>query len=81
MAVESRRVQFSVRLKPSDKEAFNAAAERCGLDPSAAARALLELVVQRVESGGDMLDALHEIKTAWRVPRQDEIEARLAQKA
>ena len=29
MAGENRRVQFSVRLKPSDKEAFNDAAEKC----------------------------------------------------
>jgi hypothetical protein len=66
-------------VKPSDKEAFNAAAERCGLDPSAAARALLELVVQRVEDGGDMIDALHELKTVWKVPRQAHIEQRLTE--
>lgn len=69
MASDSRRVQFSLRLRESDKLAFSTAAERCGMDPSVAARTLLELVVQRIDAGGDMIDALHELKTAWHVPR------------
>ena len=78
MAPEIRRVQFSVRLRPEDKEAFAAATEKCGIDPSVAARQILELVVQRIALGGDFLDALHELKTAWGVPRKSELELRLA---
>lgn len=78
MAPEIRRVQFSVRLRPEDKEAFAAATEKCGIDPSVAARQILELVVQRIALGGDFLDALHELKTAWGVPRKSELEVRLA---
>jgi hypothetical protein len=71
------RVQFSLRLSSRDKERFSAAAERCGLDPSAAARQLIELVVQRIDAGGDFIDALHELKTVWGVPKQSELEVRL----
>lgn len=78
MEFEGRRVQFGMRLRPHDKEVFSAAAERCGIDPSGAARQIIELVVQRLEAGGDLLDALHELKTAWGVPRKSPIELRLA---
>jgi hypothetical protein len=77
---DGRRVQFSIRLKPEDKETFAEATERCGIDPSVAARQILELVVQRIEAGGDYLDAIHELKTVWRVPRQDDLERRLTEK-
>ncbi|MBI3439796.1 MAG: hypothetical protein HY054_14310 [Proteobacteria bacterium] len=75
---EGRRVQFSMRLRPQDKDTFSAAAEQCGIDPSVAARQLIELVVQRIELGGDLLDAIHELKTAWGVPRRSPIQNRLA---
>ena len=42
------------------------AAERSGMDPSFAARQLLELVLERVEAGGDMMDALYEVRQALR---------------
>lgn len=77
MASDNRRVQFSLRLRPEDKDAFAAATEKCGIDPSVAARQILELVVQRVAFGGDFLDALHELKSAWGVPRKSELELRL----
>jgi hypothetical protein len=77
MPSDARRVQFSIRLRPEDKAAFSEAAERCGIDPSVAARQLIELVVQRLQSGGDLFDAIHELKSTWRVPRRSELEIRL----
>ncbi len=74
---DNRRVQFSIRLSRRDKERFSAAAESCGLDPSAAARQLIELVVQRVDAGGDLIDALHELKSVWDVPKITDLERRL----
>ena len=69
MALEARTAQLSVRLHERDKRAFSEATERCGMDPSVAGRLLVELVVQRLERGGDFIDALHELKTAWGVPK------------
>lgn len=62
------RQQLSVRLRERDKASFCEAAERCGFEPSVAVRAILELVIQRLAVGGDFIDALHELKTAWQVP-------------
>lgn len=70
MASETRTAQLSVRLYERDKAAFAAATERCGMDPSVAGRMLVELVVQRMAEGGDFIDALHELKRAWGVPRE-----------
>jgi hypothetical protein len=72
-----RRVPFSLRISAQAKAQFSAATERCGIDPSTAARQLLELVVQRLDAGGDFIDALHELKEVWGVPRKSEIELRL----
>lgn len=66
MTAQTKRVQMSIRLQPEQKERFAEAAESCGMDPSVAARQLLELVIERVEHGGDMLDALYEIRKALR---------------
>lgn len=74
---ETRRTQFSFRLGAREKRRFSDAAEQCGMDPSSAARALVELVVQRLDAGGDFLDAIHELKSAWGVPRQSDLEMRL----
>ena len=49
----------------------------CGLIRARLRVRFWRLVVQRVENGGDMLDALHEIKTAWKVPRQNHLQNRL----
>lgn len=68
MASEPRRLQFSVRVSERDKNVFSAHVERCGMDPSVAVRTLVELAVQRLERGGDFIDALHELKKAWGVP-------------
>ena len=70
MAADANRVQLSVRLDAADKDFFQTATEECGLEASVAARQLLELVVQRMRAGGDYLDALHELKTLWRVPNR-----------
>ena len=77
MTTDVPRVQFSFRLGAREKERFSRAAEQCGVDPSAAARQLIELVVQRLDAGGDLIDAMHELKTTWGVPRRSELEARL----
>jgi hypothetical protein len=69
MATDPRRVQFSVRVSEHDKNVFSEQVERCGMDPSVAVRTLVELAVQRLERGGDFIDALHELKQAWSVPR------------
>ena len=37
---------------------------------SVAARQILELYVQRLRDGGDWIDALHELKSAWNVPKR-----------
>lgn len=70
MTTETRTAQLSVRLYERDKAAFAAATERCGMDPSVAGRLLVELVVQRMAQGGDFIDALHELKSAWQVPNE-----------
>lgn len=72
------RVQLSVRLSESDKDYFGAQAEAAGLEPSVAIRQILELVIQRMRTGRDFLDAVHELKTAWGVPAQSEIDRRIA---
>lgn len=69
MASEARTAQFSVRLHERDKQRFSEATESCGMDPSVAVRQIVELAVQRLDEGGDFLDALHELKKAWGVPR------------
>lgn len=68
MATEARTAQFSVRLHERDKTLFTQGTERCGMDPSVAVRQIVELAVQRLEKGGDFIDALHELKRAWGVP-------------
>ena len=71
MASTARTAQLSIRLHELQKKKFVDATELCGIDPSVAARQLLELAIQRVEAGGDFLDALYELKNAWQVPRAD----------
>lgn len=36
------------------------------MELSIAVRQLLELAYERLQRGGDWIDALHELKTAWR---------------
>ncbi|MGA1341832.1 MAG: hypothetical protein ACO33A_02115 [Hyphomonas sp.] len=70
MSKSNNRVPLTVRLDPDDKDFFAQHAERCGIEPSVAARQILELYVQRLRDGGDWIDALHELKSAWNVPRR-----------
>jgi hypothetical protein len=67
MGADANRVQLSVRLDAGDKEYFSAATELCGLEASVAARQLLELIVQRMKRGGDFIDAVHELKSVWKL--------------
>ena len=72
---DTTRVQITIRLRPEDKDFFAEETEHCGLEPSVAARQILELVIQRMRAGGDFVDALHELKNTWRVPRRRHNEA------
>lgn len=71
MASDAQRVQLSVRLKSEDKDFFAAEAEACGLEPSIAARQIIELVIRRMREGGDFVDALHLLKTAMKQQARD----------
>ncbi len=66
MAVAAQRVPMTVRLKPEDKILLVEKAEECGLDAGVAMRSVLELMVKRMRSGADFVDALHELKNTWR---------------
>lgn len=65
MPKQANRVALTVRLDADDKAFFSEEAERCGLEPSVAARQILELYVRRMRAGGDFVDALFELKSAW----------------
>lgn len=58
------RQPITVRLKAEDKEIFARGAEECGLEPGTAARQLIELVIQRMRTQGDYVDALQIVKNA-----------------
>jgi hypothetical protein len=58
------RVPITVRLKEEDKALFAKGAEECGLEPGTAARQLIELVIQRMKTRGDYVDALQIVKNA-----------------
>ena len=58
------RQPITVRLKAEDKAVFARGAEECGLEPGTAARQLIELVVQRMKTQGDYVDALQIVKNA-----------------
>jgi hypothetical protein len=63
---EENRVALTVRMKPSDKQVFVAAAAKMGLEPGTAARTLLEMMASRLRENDDFLEVLMEAKTAWR---------------
>jgi hypothetical protein len=54
-----------VRLHETDKQRFGDAAESVGMDASVVARRLIELMLRRLDQGGDLLDAIQEAKNAW----------------
>ncbi len=70
MPRSSGRVALTLRLDPEDKAFFAEQAERCGLEPSVAIRQIIELYCQRMREGGDFIDALHELKSAWKDERK-----------
>ncbi|MGD2132953.1 MAG: hypothetical protein PVI23_09180 [Maricaulaceae bacterium] len=57
-----KRVPITVRLRPGDKEVFVEAAEKCGLEPSIAARQVLELLVMKLKRENNLLSALLQIQ-------------------
>ena len=70
MTKPANRQPLTVRLDPESKKLFSEEAEKCGLEPGVAARQILELYVQRLRDGDDWIDALHELKSAWNVPKR-----------
>jgi hypothetical protein len=72
MSVAEARMQMTVRLRIADKQFFAAGTAACGIEASIAARQILELVILRMRAGGDFLDAVHELKSAWGVPTRDD---------
>ena len=65
--MSNRTAQLSIRLHPPTRAAFGEAVEKCGMDPSAGARLVVELLVKRLERGGDFLDAVQEMRVAWQM--------------
>lgn len=63
---EANRVVLTVRMRPEHKDVFSQAAENSGLEPGTAARQVLELMAGRLKEDGDFLQALLEMKAAWR---------------
>ena len=63
---EANRVVLTVRMRPDAKDVFAQAAENSGLEPGTAARQVLELFAGRLKTDGDFLQALLEMKAAWR---------------
>ncbi len=66
MAEATIREPLTVRLRAEDKEFFSSASERSGLEPSVAARQILELVIQRMRSDGDFVVTLGTLNGALR---------------
>ena len=61
--VGRERSQFSFRLDHRDKMRFTEEAEKCGLEASSSARCLIELTVQKLDVGADMLTILRAFRT------------------
>lgn len=66
MTKKAGRAALTLRLDQEDKVFFSEQAEQCGLEPSVAIRQIIELYCQRMRAGGDFIDALHELKSAWK---------------
>lgn len=64
----NKSVHLSVRVDPAHKALLQARAEESGLELSDAVRQLLNLAHARLARGGDWLDALQELKSAWLQP-------------
>lgn len=63
---DPNRVALTVRMRPDDKAVFVQAAGKSGLEPGIAARTLLEMMAKRLREDDDFLEALLEVKQAWR---------------
>lgn len=66
---ETIRVPLTVRLRPEDKEFFSQITEHSGLEPSIAARQVLELVIQTLRIDGDFVTTLHTLNRALKEGR------------
>ena len=66
------REPVTVRLAPEDKAMFAAIAREAGLDAGTAGRQILELVLQRVRAGGDLIDVLAHLRAKPRFRVQAE---------
>lgn len=69
MAAETVRAPLTVRLRPEDKEYFYTLTERSGLEPSIAARQVLELVIQAMRNDQDFVVTLNTLNGALRASR------------
>lgn len=63
------RVPLTVRLKPDDKVFFAQLTERSGLEPSIAARQVLELLINTMRDDGDFVITLNTINAALKESR------------
>lgn len=66
MADANVRVPLTIRLRPDDKEFFTELAERSGLEPSIAARQVIELMIQKMRTDGDFVVTLGTLNGALR---------------
>ena len=69
MAGETIRSPLTVRLRPEDKEYFSTLTEQSGLEPSIAARQVLELVIQAMRSDRDFVVTLNTLNGALKAAR------------
>jgi len=69
MAEASVRVPLTIRLRPEDKEFFTQLTERSGLEPSIAARQVIELMIQRMRSDHDFVVTLNTLNGALKDQR------------
>jgi hypothetical protein len=69
MADAAVRVPLTVRLRPDDKVFFSELTERSGLEPSIAARQVLELVIQTMRTDNDFVTTLNTLNGALKESR------------
>jgi hypothetical protein len=59
---DSNKVPLTIRLRPEDKETFVKASEEAGLEPSVAARQLMDLVIRRLREDDDLMRAMLDVR-------------------
>lgn len=62
--MHAARQPISIRLRPEDKAFFSECAEQAGLEPSVAARQLLELFIRAMRAEGDFIGTLSKLNRA-----------------